>query len=218
MNEPLSQKLPSSNPQTEPSHHLNHQSSQNSNIFHSPIFYLMLFVFLVIGIGLGYLLHLAVVDTTRISNQAEIESTSPKTISLPSDAVRIQTCSTGRGALYIKPSDIPRGPIYMVHNDKVVGLEYMISQDEFLSGTSVNDLVGFEMPVNHVNIGRISEGHAGYTEPHYHVDLLMITPEAQTTIVCESGTENHTMPGHDMTETSSESSQTMEMQMEVVEQ
>lgn len=139
---------------------------------------LMLFV---LGIGMGYVLKTALPDQKE--GAVVIDKTST-VMTLPSDAVQIQACSDHRGTLYIRPQDIPVGPVYMVHNGAVIGIEYMLSRDEFLDGKSFKYLSAASAQVDHVNIGLVSEGHEGYTVPHFHVDMYTVPKSVEDAIVC----------------------------------
>lgn len=111
-------------------------------------------------------------------------SPSPENLTLPGTAVQIQACANRRGSLYIKPEDIPVGPVYMVYKGKIIGIEFMLSQEDFINGKSYEYLAGFNLPIDHVNIGLLSLGHEGYAIPHYHVDLYTISREEEAAIQC----------------------------------
>ncbi len=107
-----------------------------------------------------------------------------KSIALPTDAILIQSCATNKGALYVKSKDIPTGPVYMVNNGNVIGIEFMLDKDDFLKGESYKYLDGKEIKINHVNIGLLSQGHGGFVQPHYHVDLYVVDKKIEESIKC----------------------------------
>lgn len=154
--------------------------------------YLIAIVTLVLGLGIGYLIRGTMIQPIPATEPSAPEKML-KEVTLPSGAVQIQACANNKGALYVKPEDIPVGPIYMVHKGKVIGIEFMLGKEEFLSGKSFKFLSGLGMNVNHVNIGLLSEGHEGYTAPHYHVDLYLVDKEIESAIIC-TGTPT-TPPG-----------------------
>lgn len=110
---------------------------------------------------------------TKTTTVADIPLTVPK------DATVISQCSAGKGALYALPKDIPTGPVYLVNKNKVIGIEFMVGKDDLLvAGKNFLDLSLFKQKYDHVNIGLLSQGHAGFPTPHYHVDVFMV-PDAQ---------------------------------------
>ncbi len=106
-------------------------------------------------------------------------------LQVPKGATIIEQCAVGRGTQYVLPSNIPHGPVFNVHNGKVIGLEYMIGKDDLASNKSFYDLPLYGKKYNHLNIGLLSEGHSGYSAPHYHVDLYTISRAASEAITCK---------------------------------
>lgn len=151
--------------------------------------YIVIFLFLIIGLIGGYVLS-TISPTQKLGNTTELPRTEIKELTLPADAVRIQACSDHRGTLYIRPQDIPIGPIYMVHDGKVIGIEFMLNQNEFLSGKSYKYLSALNITIDHVNTGLLSQGHAGYPLPHYHIDLYTVSREIEDTILCTNTSSN----------------------------
>lgn len=149
--------------------------------------YLIALVTLLIGAFFGYFL------SNTLGAKQEFTAKNPESvakpeqaITLPADAVQIQACSDKKGTLYVRPGDIPVGPVYLVHNQKVIGIEYMLSKDEFLQGKSYKFLNGLGAKVNYVNVGLISQGHEGYPQPHYHVDLYVVNKDIPESIKCQT--------------------------------
>jgi hypothetical protein len=157
--------------------------------------YIVILLILFIGIGLGFMLNEYLPNTTDniSSNNGTVENTSSEII-LPEDAVQIQSCADNKGALYIKPEDIPEGPVYMVNDGKVIGIEFMLNQAGFLSGESYRELEGLGVKVDHVNVGLLSQGHSGYQQPHYHVDLYTVSNTVEENIICQPGMQEGTSP------------------------
>lgn len=144
-------------------------------------------VTLIIGLLGGYVLVQSFAGKPQGEQKPEAQENNT-TLVLPDDASLIQSCSDRRGSLYVKAADIPVGPIYMVNNGKVIGLEYMLSKDEFLQGKSYKDLKALGLKVDHVNIGLLSQGHEGYTNSHYHVDMYTVGRSVEEAIKCQTTT------------------------------
>jgi hypothetical protein len=147
------------------------------------MFVLALLVALGFGAG-GYVLgsqqsQAAAPQVDKTGGDAELK--------VPTGATVIAQCSKGRGTQYVLPKDIPTGPVYNVHNGKVIGIEFMVGQhDLHTKGSNFLDLPLFGKKFDHVNIGLLSKGHAGFPEPHYHVDVMMIPASAASNITCAS--------------------------------
>lgn len=175
--DPVEQTTQTYSPPETPTSNFSKAPSANNSLY-----YLFAFAIFMLGLGVGFFLY-------KFSNPqvTTFERPTPDTnmpITLPSDAVQIQSCSNNKGALYVKPTDIPVGPVYMVNNSRVIGVEFMLSKDEFINGKSFKYLSGLGAKVDHVNIGLLSEGHEGYTIPHYHVDLYLVPKEVEESIKC----------------------------------
>ncbi len=143
--------------------------------------YLVMLVVLVVGVVLGYLVFRFYPNKSSSAPAPKVENS---LTALPNDAVLIQHCADHKGALYIKPNDIPVGPVYMIFNNALIGIEYMLGKDDFLNGKSYQNLAGLGVKVDHVNIGLLSQGHEGYTAPHYHVDLYNVSRTTEQGILC----------------------------------
>lgn len=106
-------------------------------------------------------------------------------LTVPADATILAQCAKGRGTQYALPKDIPLGPVYNVYQGKVIGLEFMIGRDDLLSANkNYLNLPLFGQKYDHINIGLLSQGHAGYPVPHYHVDLFTIPDSVSKAITC----------------------------------
>lgn len=149
-----------------------------------PIKYILFLGLLILGVLVGVALSSLLLG--KGGSTPEVKTQQGEVI-LPTEAVRIQSCSDHRGTLYVKPNDIPVGPVYMVNNSKVIGIEFMLAKDEFLNGKSYKDLYASGIKVDHVNIGLLSQGHEGYPIPHYHVDIYTVPKETEEAIVCPGG-------------------------------
>lgn len=126
-----------------------------------------------------------------VSNNSSGSQTEATKVALqvPEGATITAQCVAGRGTQYIMPKDIPYGPIYDVYQNKVIGLEYMVPKDT-LPTTAVSKIhyALMNVPYDHIDIGAVPEGHAGFTMTHYHLDFLNITKEASDKITCADTT------------------------------
>lgn len=116
--------------------------------------------------------------------QVSAAQASAETLKVPAGATIIAQCAKGRGTQYVLPKDIPHGPVYNVYQGKVIGLEYMIGKDDLADNKSFLSLPLFNTNYDHIDVGLLSQGHAGYPEPHYHVDLYNVTPAQSAAITC----------------------------------
>ncbi len=145
----------------------------------------VLLVFIVIlGIA-GYIASnniLRAVNNNSTSLKVEQEKSK---LTLPEGATVIAQCAKGRGTQYALPKDIPLGPVYNVHEGEVIGIEFMIGKDELLlESKNFLNLPLNNVKYNHINVGLLSEGHAGFTSPHYHVDVMMVPTSVTEQITC----------------------------------
>ncbi len=106
-------------------------------------------------------------------------------LQVPQGATIISQCSVGRGTQYVLPSDIPHGPVFNVYKGKVIGLEYMIGINDIQDGKSYINLPLYGRSYDHIDVGLLSQGHAGYPAPHYHVDIYNITHAQSAAITCK---------------------------------
>ena len=111
------------------------------------------------------------------------------TLKVPVGASVVAQCTAGEGMQYIAPKDIPMGPIYNVWKGNVVGLEYMLPESDIAKGKGL-DLAALSQQYDHVDVAYEAEGHAGLTEPHYHIMLSTLTYEQEKQITCGGSTTN----------------------------
>lgn len=177
------------------------------------IFYVISFVTLLAGLLIGYLMR------QTLSQNAATQAPAPVPVKtadlvLPSDAQKIDDCVTHEGALYVKPKDIPQGPLYMVHNSKVVGLEYMVPKDKILNNGILNLPGTQNIHLDHVDIAPESNGHAGFSVNHYHINLFIVDKNTQMSITCPNGgSQEMNMPGMNMYEATVSAMPSGSMQM-----
>ena len=108
---------------------------------------------------------------------------------VPQGASVIAQCAKGRGTQYVLPKDITPhpyvGPVYNVYQGKVIGLEFMIGKDDLeKNNLDFLNLALSGVKYDHINVGLLSKGHAGYTIPHYHVDVMMVPTSVTDQITC----------------------------------
>lgn len=143
-----------------------------------PANYLIAAAALAVGLLLGFLF------ANFLVGPKPTPAPPPQEVTLPPDAVRVQSCANNKGTLYAKPADIPGGPVYLVNNGKVIGIEFMIGRDDLLGGKNFKALPGLDLKLNHTNIGFLSQGHEGNAIPHYHFDLYSVSAEVEQAITC----------------------------------
>ncbi len=118
-----------------------------------------------------------------IGKKAQESATATAELKVPANATMISRCSVGEGTQYVMPSDIPKGPIYNVWDNKVTGVGYMLSQSE-ITGAKTQDLALLGQKYDHVDIVYVPAGHAGFTEPHYHVIFSLTSYAEEQKITC----------------------------------
>ncbi len=116
-------------------------------------------------------------------------------IKVPANATIISQCTEGEGTQYVLPSDIPHGPIYNMWHDKVTGIEYMVGQDELMKAAAI-DLSLYGGKMNHLDIMYEEAGHAGFTEPHYHLIVSLISYADEKKITCGNGSSSDSSMSH----------------------
>lgn len=145
---------------------------------------------LIIGFGGGWISS-EMTGFTVVSEQSPAQQTdepqTPETsrLQVPEQAEVIIECAEGRGKQYVLPENIPFGPVYNVWEGEVTSVEYMLGKEEFLGNRDYINVDLMNANYDHMNIGLLSQGHAGYPEPHYHVDLFTISHEESQQITCE---------------------------------
>lgn len=153
---------------------------------------LMALAALVVGLLAGFFLNTALGhplqgDDKEANPQQAQQVAEKKELQVPEGAVEINACAKGRGKQFALPQDIPFGPVYNVHEGKVTAVEFMPAQSDF-SADNPKDFVNLKLygvEYDHVDIGLLSKGHAGYPDPHYHVDVYTIPYEESQKITCQ---------------------------------
>ncbi|MCI0445989.1 hypothetical protein L0152_22590 [bacterium] len=106
------------------------------------------------------------------------QSALPVKFAPPTGVVQVSECVPGQGVHWAKQSDMPLGPIYVEANGELIAIEYMISQSDFTSGKSFQNLKFFfasrEIPIDHMDIGFLPQGHPGFEAPHYDLHFYMV--------------------------------------------
>lgn len=168
------------------------------------LLYVFVLVALLIGVVGGYFLFKNLPSSNPSPSPVAVSNGE---IVLPADAVSIQKCSDHRGELFAKPSDIPLGPVYMVNQGKVIGIEYMLEKQKFLDGNTQSflNLPALGIKADHVNIGLLSQGHEGFPQPHYHVDIYAVPASVERAIVCPKASTQATSSASVATTTSTPS-------------
>lgn len=148
------------------------------------------FVALALGLLGGFFLNTALGHPLNKQEQkvAIVEQANKKKeLKLPEGAVEINACAKGRGKQFALPNDIPFGPVYNIHEGKITSIEFMPAQADF-SADSPKDFIDLKLygvEYDHINMGLLSNGHAGYPASHYHIDVFTITHAESTKITCE---------------------------------
>ena len=84
----------------------------------------------------------------------------------------------GLGVLYVDPVTLPAGPFLAYDRDGALASTiYMIPLAALNEQQSFEGLAAATAPVDHVDI-QYNAGHPGVAEPHYHVVVWHISPEA----------------------------------------
>ena len=84
----------------------------------------------------------------------------------------------GLGTLYVNPTTLPVGPFLAYDRQgNLASSVYMIPLSDFRAGKAFNRLTAARAKADHVDI-YYNNGHAGAPDPHYHIVLWYIPPEA----------------------------------------
>lgn len=84
----------------------------------------------------------------------------------------------GLGTLYVDPATLPAGPFLAYdHQGKLVSSIYMIPLKAMNDHQAFANLKVAHEKVDHVDFV-FNAGHPGVAEPHYHVILWYVTPQA----------------------------------------
>lgn len=88
----------------------------------------------------------------------------------------------GMGTLFVDPATLPAGPFLAYdHQGKLVSSVFMIPLKDLNAQKAFNDLKVAHERVDHVDIV-YNAGHPGVPEPHYHVTLWYISPQAAASL------------------------------------
>lgn len=149
------------------------------------IVYIVAFIMLTLGLGLGYVFS-NVFPRYKTIEPVKTSSTTTDEAVIPPDAVEVDSCEDYKGTLFVKPEDIPNGPIYMVYNGKVVGVEFLIGRDDFLAGKYFK-FDNFNIKTKFTQVDQVTAKNDQYQTPHFYFDLYAIPESEAKKILC---------PGH----------------------
>ena len=119
----------------------------------------------------------------KSGKSAQTMAVTAAALKVPANATMIAQCTPGEGTQYVLPANIPQGPIYNVWNGKVTGLEYMLGASE-IANMKTQNLSLMSQQYNHIDVMYEAAGHAGFTEPHYHMILSFIPYSEEQKITC----------------------------------
>src|SRR3989454_9617270 len=104
-------------------------------------------------------------DTTAAQQKAPPGGAYKKVSSL----VPLPDFVPGLGTLYVDPATLPAGPFLAYdHQGDLVSSIYMIPLKDMNAQKAFSDLKAAHERVDHLDVV-FNPGHAGMTEPHYHV-------------------------------------------------
>ena len=84
----------------------------------------------------------------------------------------------GMGSLYVDPATLPAGPFLAYDRaGNLVSTIYMVPLAAMTEHQNFDGLAVGDGEVDHVDI-QYNAGHPGVAEPHYHVVLWYVSPEA----------------------------------------
>jgi hypothetical protein len=88
----------------------------------------------------------------------------------------------GLGTLYVQPTTLPYGPFRGYdRNGDLVNTIFMVPLQDLDKHTSIRNLEGMPLPVDHVEI-YFNSGHPGVDMPHYHIVLWHVSAARQKTL------------------------------------
>ncbi|MGF7229277.1 MAG: hypothetical protein ACQR33_04820 [Candidatus Saccharibacteria bacterium] len=150
---------------------------------------------LIIAAGLVYgAYHVGNSRGYKSGKTAQTVSMTAAELKVPEHATMVAQCAEGEGTQYVLPSNIPQGPIYNVWNNKVTGIEFMLGQSKIASSKTL-DLALMNQKYDHIDVMYEAAGHAGFTEPHYHVVLSMIPYAQEQKITCSGSSSTMSSMG-----------------------
>lgn len=151
-----------------------------------------------LALGIQYGLMQGRYDKLYKDSQDTLQGLTKAEIQVPTDAVKVADCVPEHGAQYVLSKDIPLGPIYNVWNGKVVAVEYMLGRDKIIDSSNWNNLPLFKGEYDHIDIGPVTHGHAGFSQPHYHFDFFLISSSEKKNITCPATSGDPQMDSMEM--------------------
>jgi cytochrome c oxidase subunit 2 len=118
---------------------------------------------------------------------------------LPQGTVQLTPSIPGMGEHWANPDDMPLGPIYLLYKGEVIGVEFMYTQ-EMLTEVRIptpqgeeifSELANLEVKhaADHLDVGFMPEGHAGFEVPHWDVHIYFVRHAEHLSITAEPVTE-----------------------------
>lgn len=103
---------------------------------------------------------------------------------LPPGVVMLTPAIPGMGEHWANPDNMPLGPIYLAYKGEVIGVEFMYTQEmlaEVKIPTPQGEEIFYELAnlevkhaADHLDIGFMPEGHAGFEVPHWDVHIYFV--------------------------------------------
>lgn len=116
--------------------------------------------------------------TFASAGRAQTHASPPAPFQKVSDLVELPEYLPGMGVLYVDPATLPAGPFLAYDRDgALVSTIYMIPLSALNEQRNFEGLAAAEATVDHVDI-QYNAGHPGVAEPHYHVVVWHVSPEA----------------------------------------
>lgn len=125
-------------------------------------------------------LALALVALVGSADPARAQDTAPPggDFQKVSDLVELPEFLPGLGALWVDPGTLPAGPFLAYDREgSLVSTIYMLPLDALDAHEPFTGLDAADAPVDRVDVV-FNAGHPGVAEPHYHVVLWHVGPEA----------------------------------------
>ena len=110
--------------------------------------------------------------------QAQAKAPPGGTYKAVSTLVPLPDFIPGLGTLFVDPATLPAGPFLAYdHQGSLVSSIYMIPLKDMNAHKNFESLKVAHEKVDHVDIV-YNAGHPGVAEPHYHVTLWYVSPQA----------------------------------------
>ena len=110
--------------------------------------------------------------------EAQTEAPPGGTYKAVSTLVPLPDFIPGLGRLFVDPATLPAGPFLAYdHQGSLVSSIYMIPLKDMNAQKNFASLKVAHEKVDHVDI-MYNAGHPGVAEPHYHVTLWYVSPQA----------------------------------------